>query len=178
MSDHIRHVFTGKIIRVSVETVTLPSGRTLEAEIVRHTGSVALIPINSNGDIVLVRQYRAPIRESVWELPAGRVEPGEDLTEAATRECQEETGLIPTRLEHLGAFLATPGYADERLTVFLATGLRVPTDEDPVARPDEDEDMIVRAFSRERLDAMVKANDIIDLKTVAALALLDLFRAR
>jgi ADP-ribose pyrophosphatase len=176
MSDTIRRVFSGKVFSVSVESVTLPSGRTLKAELVHHAGSVALVPVTGDGDIVLVRQYRATVHELVWELPAGRVETGEDLHEAAIRECHEETGLIPSRLDRLGTFLVTPGYADERLTIFLARGLREPTADDPVARPDKDEDLVVEAFPRQRLDAMVTANKLIDLKTVAGLALLDLFR--
>ena len=175
MSDTIRRIFTGKIFSVSVETVTLPNGRRLEAELVHHAGSVVLIPVTDTGDILLVRQYRAPVRDLVWELPAGRVESGEDLREAAIRECHEETGLIPARLDRLGEFLATPGFCDERLTVFRATGLREPTAEDPIAQSDEDEDVVVEAFSRDRLNAMVASNAIVDLKTVAGLALLDVF---
>ena len=171
----IRRIFTGKVFSVSVETVRLPSGRRLEAELVRHAGSVVLIPVTDNGGILLVRQYRPAVREAVWELPAGRVESGEDVREAALRECREETGLIPARLDRLGQFLATPGFCDERLTVFRASGLREPTAEDPAAQADEDEDMVVEAFSRERLNSMVTSNAIVDLKTVAGLTLLGLF---
>lgn len=175
MSDTIRLIFKGKIFTVAIETITLPSGRQLQAELVRHPGSVALIPVTDNGDIILVRQYRATVHKPVWELPAGRVEPGEELRGAAIRECHEETGLIPTTLKRLGAFLATPGYADEQLTVFLASDLRKPVAGDPIAQPDEDEEMVVKAFSRDRLNAMVVSNEIVDLKTVAGLTLLDLF---
>jgi len=178
VTDSIRRVFTGKVFSVTVEKVILPNGRTLDAELVRHAGSVVLIPVREDGRIVLVRQFRATVREPVWELPAGRVEPGEDPLEAARRECHEEIGLIPARLERLGTFLATPGFCDERLTIFLASGLREPGPGDPVAVPDEDEDLQVDAFSRERLDAMVAANEIIDLKTVAGLTLLDLHRGQ
>ena len=172
--DRVRRVFDGRVFRVTVERVNLPSGRTLDAELVRHAGSVVLIPVRGDGRIVLVRQFRATVNAPVWELPAGRVEAGEDLLATAARECHEEVGLIPGRLEPLGSFLSTLGFCDERITMFRATALREPGIDDPEARPDEDEDITVEAFTRTHIEAMVRRNDIIDLKTVAALALLDL----
>ena len=105
----IRRVFEGRILTVSVESITLPRGERLEAEVVRHPGSVVLIPVTDRGEIVLVRQYRHAIGRSVWELPAGSLEPGEDPRAAAARECHEEIGLIPSAVERLGAFFPTPG---------------------------------------------------------------------
>jgi ADP-ribose pyrophosphatase len=177
VAHEVREIFTGRVFRVTVEPVTLPGGHRLDAELVRHHGSVVLVPITDEGAIILVRQFRPSIGAVMWELPAGRIEPGEDLEAAARRECHEEIDRLPSRLERLGgSLLPTPGFCDERIAVFRATGMRAPGPGDPVAVPDADEDIEVRAFSRAELEAMVRAGEIIDLKTVAALALLDLYR--
>ena len=165
-------VFSGRIFSLSVESITLPRGDKLDAEIVRHPGSVVLIPIMDHGDIVLVRQYRHAIGRSVWELPAGSLNPGEDPQAAAIRECHEEIGLIPSAIEHLGGFFPTPGYSDEKMTFYRATGLRQPTDGDPHAVQDEDEDIESRAFPIDRIRDMIASGKIVDLKTVAALQLI------
>lgn len=169
----IRQVFEGRIFTVSVESITLPRGERLEAEIIRHPGSVVLIPVTDRGAIVLVRQYRHAIGRSAWELPAGSLAPGEDPRAAAVRECHEEIGLIPSTVERLGAFFPTPGYCDEEMNFFRATGLRPPADGDPAARQDEDEDIEARAFSVEAIRQMVGSGAIVDLKTVAGLMLLE-----
>ena len=100
----IRTVFEGRIFTVQVETIALRQGGELNVEIVRHPGSVVLIPVTESGELLLVRQYRHPIGRWVWELPAGTLKPGEEIEHAAIRECHEEIGLIPARLEHVGAF--------------------------------------------------------------------------
>ena len=169
----IRKVFGGRIFTVSVESITLPRGERLEAEIVRHPGSVVLIPVTDRGEIVLVRQYRHAIGRPAWELPAGSLKHGEDPRAAAVRECHEEIGLIPSAVERLGAFFPTPGYCDEEMTFYRATGLREPADDDPVARQDEDEDIEARALSVDAIRQMVGSGEIIDLKTVAGLMLLE-----
>ena len=172
--SQIRKVFEGRIFTVSVESITLPNGERFEAEIVRHPGSAVLIPVTATGAIVLVRQYRPAIGRFAWELPAGSLKPGEDPQAAASRECQEEIGLIPAVIRHLGGFFPTPGYCDEEMHFYLATGLREPTKEDPVARQDEDEDIESKAFSMEEIRHMIATGTIIDLKTIAGDALLPL----
>ncbi len=167
----VRVVHTGRVFTVQVESLTLPSGHHLDAEIVRHPGSVVIVPMTTTGEVLLVRQYRPAIGRSAWELPAGSLKPGEVPHAAATRECHEETGLIPSLVEALGAFFPTPGYCDELMHFFLATGLRPPGAGDTVAQPDEDEDITTRLFSTATLQDMVRAGEIIDLKTVAGLAL-------
>jgi ADP-ribose pyrophosphatase len=168
----IRKVFEGRIFSVHVETIPLPKGGELQAEIVRHPGSVVIIPVTANGDIVLVRQYRHAIGRRAWELPAGSLKPGEDVERAARRECQEETGSIPSRIERLGSFFPTPGYCDEEMTFYMATGLRPPDPGDEEAHQDEDEDLEARAFAPDVLRQMVASGEIVDLKTVAGLWLL------
>lgn len=169
---NIRKVFEGRIFSVNVESITLPRGERLEAEVVRHPGSVVLIPVTDRGEVVLVRQYRHAIGRSAWELPAGSLEQGEDPRAAAVRECHEEIGLIPSAVERLGAFFPTPGYCDEEMNFYRAAGLRAPADDDPAAQQDEDEDIEAKAFSVETIKQMVATGDIIDLKTVAGLMLL------
>lgn len=169
----IRKVYEGRIFTVQIESITLPKGHDLEAEVIRHPGSVVLIPLTADREILLVRQYRAPLGRWAWELPAGSLKKGEDVEKAARRECQEELGLVPERLEKLGAFFPTPGYCDEEMTFFKATGLREPRDDDEEASPDEDEDIEVKAFRVSTIRSMIRGGEIIDLKTVAGLALLD-----
>jgi ADP-ribose pyrophosphatase len=168
----IRKIYEGRVLTLQIESITLPRGEQLEAEIIRHPGSVVIIPITSEGEIVLVRQYRPALGRWAWELPAGSLKRGEDVEKAAIRECHEEIALIPSRLERLGAFYPTPGYCDEQMNFYRADGLREATGDDEAARPDEDEDIEAQAFSREEIDRMIAGGDIIDLKTVAGIALL------
>lgn len=168
----IRKVFEGRIFSVAVESITTPKGGKLEAEVVRHPGSVVLLPVTEAGEVILVRQYRHAIGCWAWELPAGTLKKNEEPRNAAARECQEEIGLIPSRLDPLGAFFPTPGYCDEEMNFFKATGLREPGPDDEPAEQDEDEDIEKRAFAVERLRSMINSNEIIDLKTVAGLTLL------
>jgi ADP-ribose pyrophosphatase len=169
----IRSIFQGRVFSVRVETIPLPKGGELQAEIIRHPGSVVILPIAGPDEIILVRQYRPAIGRWAWELPAGSLKPGEDVERAARRECQEEIGQIPSSLERLGSFFPTPGYCDEQMTFFEATGLRMPGPDDEEAHQDEDEDIEVRAFSRNELRRMIAAGEIIDLKTIAGLSLVN-----
>ncbi|OFW13314.1 MAG: hypothetical protein A3F70_00120 [Acidobacteria bacterium RIFCSPLOWO2_12_FULL_67_14] len=170
--SEIRKVFEGRIFTVTVESITLPRGERMEAEIIRHPGSVVLIPIAPDGAVVLVRQYRHAIGRWAWELPAGSLKPGEDPKTAAARECHEEIGLIPSALDFLGSFFPTPGYCDEEMHIYRATGLRAPTGADPQAQRDADEDLEPKAFPVAAIRNMIASGDIIDLKTVAGLTLL------
>ena len=167
----VRKVFEGRVFSVVVESITTRKGGKMEVEIVRHPGSVVLIPINEAGEIILVKQYRHSIGRDAWELPAGTLKPNEEPEKAAGRECHEEIGLVPSKLEMLGAFFPTPGYCDEEMNFFRATGLREPR-ADEKAEQDEDEDIEKQAFSVERIKAMIRGGEIVDLKTVAGLALL------
>ncbi|MBM3778270.1 MAG: NUDIX hydrolase [Acidimicrobiia bacterium] len=168
----IRTVFSGRVFTVQVESLALPHGHPLDAEIVRHPRSVVIAPVTDEGGLVLVRQYRHAVGQRLWELPAGSMDPGEGDEEAARRECQEEIGLIPATLERLGALYPTPGYCDEEMVLFRATGLRVPTGGDPAAHPDPDEDIESGAFSLDEVRRMVADGRIRDMKTVAVLAFL------
>lgn len=170
----IRTIYAGKIFTVQIETLILPNGHELKAEVVRHPGSVVLVPTTDDGRVILVRQYRAPLGRSAWELPAGSLKPGEDIEKAARRECHEEIGLVPGRLDKLGSFYPTPGYCDEEMNFFRASQLREAGADDEAAHPDEDEDLEVKPFTLDELKTMIRAGEIIDLKTVGGLTLLQL----
>jgi 8-oxo-dGTP pyrophosphatase MutT (NUDIX family) len=171
LPTEIRRIYEGRVFTLQVETIPLPKGGVLKADIIRHPGSVVIIPVTDAGEIVLVRQYRPAIGRWAWELPAGSLKPGEDVDRAAIRECHEETGLVPEQLDKLGAFYPTPGYCDELMNIYRATRLRQPR-EDEHATQDEDEDIEARAFDLVTVRSMIAAGDIIDLKTVAGVALL------
>ena len=167
-----RVVYEGRIFDVTVDRVRLPHGREATLEIVRHDGSVVLIPIDEEGRLLLVRQYRHAAGRFMWELPAGSLEVGEDPKAAAHRECQEELGLIAGQLEALATLWPTPGFCTERMTFYRATRLRAPGAGDVPAHQDEDESIEVGGFTRDEMTAMIARGDITDLKTVAALHLL------
>jgi len=167
----ITTIYRGRIFTVQIETITLPKGE-LKAEIIRHPGSVVLVPITAAGEIVLVQQYRHAIGRLAWELPAGSLKPGEDIEHAAIRECHEETGLIPSSLRKAGAFFPTPGYCDEEMHFFIASGLRPPGAEDAAAHQDEDEDIVAQPFPVARVREMIASGQIVDLKTVAGVSMI------
>ena len=167
-----RTIFAGRVFTVRLETIPLPRGGELRAEIVRHPGSVVIIPVTARDEVVLVRQYRPAIGRWTWELPAGSLNPNEEVERAALRECHEETGQIPSRLERLGSFFPTPGYCDEQMTFFKATGLRPPGPGDDEAHQDEDEDIETRAFAPDQLRRMIASGEVIDLKTIAGMSLI------
>jgi ADP-ribose pyrophosphatase len=148
-----REVYRGRIFSLSVDRVTLPSGHTSSMDIVRHPGSVVLLPMPAPDRIVLIRQYRyAELR-------------------GAARECEEEIGLVPGRLELLGRLLPTPGFCDETMAFYRCLDLTAPSAESTV-RPDDDEVIEPQTFALADVKAMIARGEITDMKTVAGLALL------
>lgn len=116
-------VFAGRVIDVGVEEHALPNGRTASLEVVRHPGGAAVLPVLPDGRLLLIRQYRAAVGGMIYEIPAGRLEPGEPASVCAARELAEETGYIAKRLESLGGLWSTPGFCDEYIALFLARDL-------------------------------------------------------
>jgi 8-oxo-dGTP pyrophosphatase MutT (NUDIX family) len=163
-------VFESRVFRVEVNRITLPRGREHDVAIVRHAPSVVLIPVRDDGRVVLVRQYRHSIGREMWELPAGSVDPGESIADAAARECEEEIVLRPARIERLASLYPTPGYCDEELIFFRVTDLREPPRGSP-REPDEDEDIHAQAFTIAEARSMVARAEIVDLKTAYGLTL-------
>jgi ADP-ribose pyrophosphatase len=124
MSDHIESVYQGRIIQLDIESITMPNGVSVELEIVRHPGGAAIVALDSDNRVCLLRQYRHAAGGWLWELPAGKLEPGEPPETTAARELIEEAGLQASRWETLGKFIATPGFCDEIIHLFLAQDLR------------------------------------------------------
>lgn len=114
----------GRFLQVFEDTVRAPDGHLAPREYLRHPGAVMVVPLLDNGEVVLERQYRHPLRRSFVEFPAGKIDPGEDLLTCAKRELLEETGYVAAEWIHLGGFHNAIGYCDEKIEVFLARGLR------------------------------------------------------
>lgn len=161
-------VFQGRVFHIERDRVRLPNGRTTTLDIVRHRGSVVLVPQPDATHVILIRQYRHAIGRWIWELPAGSLEAGEAPARAARRECAEEIGLEPRRIERLGAYYPTPGFCDEKMTFYRCTDLRTPRG--PVER-DPDEEIRPRAFTFAAAARLVRRGDVIDMKTIVGLAL-------
>lgn len=157
-------IYDGRIIKVKVDEVLLPNGKTAKREIVNHQGAVAVIPLTEDGKLIAVRQFRKPLEKVIVEIPAGKLEPGEDPLSCAKRELEEETGYTAEQYEKLSAFYTSPGFADELLHVYVATGLVKGE-----SRPDEDEFVDVLEMTLEEAHERHKAGEICDAKTVVAL---------
>jgi ADP-ribose pyrophosphatase len=163
-------VYKGRVFSVEVERRRFPNGQEHEVEIVRHAASVVLIPIEEDGRVVIVKQYRAPLDREIWEFPAGRLNDGESAEDAARRECEEEIGRVPHRIEQLRGLYPAPGFCDEELIFFRVSDLRTPPPDSP-NKPDADEDITTRTVAVAEARAMVARGEIVDLKTAYALTL-------
>jgi ADP-ribose pyrophosphatase len=161
-----RRVHAGKVLDLDVDEVVEPGGIHGVREVVRQRGSVAALPVLDDGRVVLVRQYRYAVDALVWELPAGRRDPGETPEEGARRELEEEVGFRASALEPLLVFWTTPGFCDEVMHLFRATGLT------PVPpRPEADENIESGTFSLDEAMDMLKRGEIREGKTLVALLL-------
>lgn len=157
-------IFKGKILYIKKDKVKLPNGKTADRELVRHIGAVCVIPVTDDGKVILVRQFRYPIGETVLEVPAGKLDsPDEDRLEAAKRELREETGFTADEWTDLGIYYPSPAYCDEKLTVYLARGLH--KGEQSL---DEDEFLNVRIRDLSALVTDVMSGEITDGKTQVA----------
>ena len=161
-----RRLYDGKVLALDVDEVEEPGGVRAVREVVRHRGSVAALPVHDDGRVVLLRQYRYAVDQPVWELPAGRLDQGETAPEGARRELEEEVGLRPARLESLCVFFTTPGFCDEVMHLFRATGL---TEVPP--RPEADERIEIGTFPLEEARAMIRRGEVREGKTLVALLL-------
>ncbi|MBS3787643.1 NUDIX hydrolase [Candidatus Bipolaricaulota bacterium] len=163
--------FSGDLLSLTLNTVRTPSGKRAKREVVHHPGGVVIIPLITEGqgdEVLLVKQYREPAGQPLWELPAGTLEEGETQEECARRELIEETNHRPNTLEKKVDFFTSPGYTDEILTLYLATGLEKLGPSEEVESP-EDENLIVESFSTEELIEMASKGKITDGKTLAGL---------
>jgi ADP-ribose pyrophosphatase len=161
-------VYEGKVFSVDRERVKLPHGPTVTLDFVRHSQSAVIVPVPEPGHVILIRQYRHAVKQWLWEVPAGSVDPGESPEAAAKRECHEEIGQVPETVVRLGALYPTPGYCDEEMVFFRVSGLGEPTEP---AAVDEDENIEARRFTLRDARDMVRRGEIVDMKTVVALSL-------
>jgi ADP-ribose pyrophosphatase len=159
-----RTVYRGKIIKLRVDTVVLPDGRTGNREVVEYTGAVAVVPVNENRELLMVRQYRHAAGKTLLEIPAGKLEPDEDPKDCARRELLEETGFKAGKLDRLFSFFSTPGFTTEKLHLFLAADLKCSKQ-----NLDEDEFIDVVTVPFEQALAMIWAGEICDGKSVAGI---------
>lgn len=158
-------MYDGRLLHVFEDTVRLPSGREGRREVIEHPGAVAVVATAGDGRVVLVRQWRHPLRRALWEVPAGTREPGEDPSDTAQRELAEETGYTAGRWRELGHAAVSPGYSSEEIWFYLAGDLTGGT-----SAPDADEVLDVELFSATDIARMAAAGAV-DLKTVSGLAL-------
>jgi ADP-ribose pyrophosphatase len=164
-------VFQGPVFSVFTDHVEEPDGVRARRDIVRHSGSVVVLAVDEAGGrprVLLERQYRHAAGARLWELPAGRVDPGEDNLQAARRELLEETGFTARKWQKALFFYVSPGFLDESMEVFLARDLKKGT-----AQPEEDERIVVRFFPLAQAVGMIMKGRIKDAKTIASLLWLD-----
>ena len=159
-------VYKSKIFTVAEEEATDPSGFKIERAIVRHAGSAVMLAVDDRERVLLVRQFRLPAEKNLWEIPAGRLDPGEKPLAAAKRELAEETGYSAKKWKKLAAWWPSPGYVAEKMHLFLATGLT-----EGEATPMEDERIEKRWFKKKELNKLIRDGEIEDGKTLIAFLL-------
>jgi ADP-ribose pyrophosphatase len=169
--------YTGRVISVDVDTVRFPDGSTGELEMVRHPGASAVVPFLSDPrgedpQVLMIRQYRYAAEGYLYEIPAGRLNKGEDPRECAIRELKEETGCTAEQFERLFSFYTTPGFTDEKIHVFMATGLVAGE-----TKHEADEFLDLEPMLLSRALEMVESGEIMDAKTALALLYAAGFRA-
>ena len=164
-----RRVYSGRVLDLDVDTVRFPDGSVGELEMIRHSGASAVVPVLSTDtatdpEILLIRQFRHSADGLIWEVPAGRLDPGETPDDCARRELLEEAGAIAGRLTRLTTIYSTPGFTDERIHLFVAREIT-----QGQHQREADEFMETRSLPLSRILAMIESGDMTDGKTVAAL---------
>ena len=155
-------VFEGKIIRVRCDDAQLPDGKPCKREVVDHAGGASVLYVRE-GKVLLVRQFRYPYMEETLEIPAGKLNPGEDPARTAARELAEETGWQPASVEHMFTIYPTPGYSAEKIYIYRAHGVR-----EGQVHPDEDEFVTAAFYPVDEVLSMIEKGEIKDAKTIIA----------
>ena len=161
-----RRLYEGAVVRLRVDRVRMPSGREAVREVVEHRGTVTIVAVNGEGQVLLVQQHRYPTGRSLLELPAGTLDRDEAPEACAARELEEETGFRAGRVRRLGGFFLAPGYSTEYIQAYLATDL-----EPGSAGGDEDEDIQVLSLPLAEVLRMVETGELEDAKSLASLLL-------
>jgi ADP-ribose pyrophosphatase len=164
-----KRVYTGRVINLDVDLVEFPNGTTGELELFRHPGASAVVPFlsdpaGSDPQLLLIKQYRYAAGEFLYEIPAGRLDPGEQPEACARRELREETGCTAKSMQHLYTMYTTPGFTDEKIHIFLATGL-----EQGESAREADEFLTVETVLLSRALEMIKSGELKDGKTAAGI---------
>ena len=160
----IKNIYTGKVVTLNIDRVTLPNGVTIDLEIVRHPGAAAVVPVKDDDTVVLIKQFRHAAGGFIYEIPAGKLHPGEDPQHCAVRELEEEVGYRAGTLELLSSIFTAPGFTDEVIHIYRATELsrgRQNLDRDEVLE-------VVEMSLQEALE-MIHAGKIRDAKTMIGL---------
>jgi ADP-ribose pyrophosphatase len=154
-------VYRGKIIDVEVDTVRLPSGRSVIREVVKHPGGVVAVPVLEDGRLLLIRQFRYPLQRFILEFPAGKLDSGQSPSDTVKRELEEETGYRADVMDYAFSFHTSPGFCNEIIHLFLASGLT------PVAqRLEEGEHITVESYTLDECMQMIRSGAIADAKTI------------
>ena len=164
-----RRVYSGRIINLDIDSVRFPNGSIGELEMIRHPGAAAVVPFlgdpaGDNPQILLLKQYRYAAEEFVYEIPAGRLDPGEAPIDCARRELMEETGCEAERVEPLYSFFTTPGFTDERIHAFMAVGLKRGE-----SQLETDEFITVETMTLSQALGLIEKGEIKDAKTALAI---------
>ncbi|MCT4544136.1 MAG: NUDIX hydrolase [Vallitalea sp.] len=159
-----KEIFNGKRVKLVIDKLKMPTGKEVEWELITHPGAAAIIPVDADGNIIMVRQYRNAADDYVLEIPAGGLEPGEEPFLCASRELEEETGYKSNDIEFLFKFYSSIGITDEIISIYVATNL-----EKSVQNLDEDEYVTIEKYKLDDLIQMIYAGELTDNKTISAL---------
>ncbi|WP_447970172.1 NUDIX hydrolase [Nitrospira sp. M1] len=161
---NVKHIYSGKFLTYNIDTVTLPNGATAELEMIRHPGASAIVPVKDDGTVILIRQFRHAAGGFIYEIPAGKLNPGEDPRDCAGRELEEEIGYRAENLELLTSLFTAPGFTDEVIHVYKGTGLVKGQQ-----HLDTDEVLEILEWPLEQAIAEIKKGTIRDAKTMVGL---------
>jgi len=159
-----KNIYTGRVITVNVDTVTLPNGLTVDLEVVRHPGAAAVVPLKDDGTVILIRQFRHAAGGFIYEIPAGKLDPGEDPRVCAARELEEEIGYRVGQLDLLSSIFTAPGFTDEVIHIYRATRLTR-------GRQQLDRDEVLEVIEMPLVEAirMIETGAIRDAKSIVGL---------
>ncbi|MBN1267746.1 MAG: NUDIX hydrolase [Anaerolineales bacterium] len=166
-------VYTGKVFNIRIDQVRAPDGKIRQIDVVEHGGAVAFLPVDHDGSILFVRQYRHPTGQELLEIPAGTLEKGENRHACVIRECREEVGFTPAKVTLLGSCYLAPGYSTEKIWIYLAEDLTP----DPLPG-DEDEDISIEKIRIDAIPSLIAQGQLIDAKSIVGLHLLQSHQAK